>query len=224
MAFVSQVPLPPSPAVVAERIDQQTRQYTTAVVSYYRSLGITEALESARDNLSTSASIATLSILLELFGLRTLLLPFKYLCTIPAYTSLGTPSYALKLPDLFVLLTSEFWSTVFLWSMTSIILPFTLAYFFNLTLNAKKTTRSNSHSQASHGSNQAVVGLQYDPLTFNIAKGLLAWLVYARQAPLFGWENYQVAINQSVPGRYQGVLIASGIGAFAALYEAVLRK
>jgi hypothetical protein len=86
-----------------------------------------------------------------------------------------------------------------LWFLTSIALPLVAAWFVNLTDGGKR----------------------YDPLSFNVAKALLAWIVYV-QGGVSG-ESREV-VQRGVPGGAQGLLVAAGIGILASVYEAVLKK
>ena len=177
-----------------------------------------EYVDNVRDKVSTTASIETIAIAIELFGLRRELLPTKYLATIPASKTIGTSELPIKVPDLFVLVTPDFWSTFLLWFSTSVLIPMTFSYFFNLTLKAKHGHVRNAKGM--HASNQ------YDPLTFNISKALFMWLVYGKGVTLFGWPGVFTTdrVDYNVPGGYRGVLIACGIGTLTSLYEAVLNK
>ena len=218
LAFASNVPLPPSPAVVASHIDRQAAKVRTTLNRVYKQSGIVDHVDEIRDRVSTTASIQTMAIAIELFGLRRELLPTKYLAMIPSSKTIGTPEIPIKVPDLFVLLTPDFWSTFLLWFSTSVLIPMTFSYFFNLTLKAR-------HGNV-RGAKSAQASAQYDPLTFNIAKGLFMWLVYGKGATLFGWPSVFTTdrVDYNVPGGYQGVLIACGIGTLTSLYEAVLSK
>lgn len=218
LAFASNVPLPPSPAVVANHIDRQTAKLRTSVNDAYKKTGISEWIDNTRDKISTTASIESLAIIVELFGLQKEILPIKYLALIPASETLRTPAIPAKIPDLFVLLSADFWSTFLLWLSGSVIIPMTFAYFFNLSLRAK-------HGGARNAKNLQPTA-QYDPLTFNIVKALVTYLIYAKDTTVFGWpgEVSKARIEGNVPGGYQGVLIASGIGVLASIYEAVLKK
>lgn len=113
--------------------------------------------------------------------------------------ALGTGDIPIKIPDLFAALTLGFWGPVALWVLTSIALPLLAAWFVNLTEGAKI----------------------YDPLSFNVAKALLAWIVYVKGG--ISGQSREV-VQRGVPGGAQGLLVAAGIGALASLYEAVLRK
>ena len=218
LTFAANVPLPPSPAVVASHIDRQAAKVRTTLNRVYKQSGVVDYVDIVRDKVSSTASIETIAICIELFGLRSELLPTKYLTTIPASKTVGTSEIPIKVLDLFVLLTSDFWSTFLLWFSTSILIPMTFSYFFNLTLKAKHG--HVKHAKGTQASNQ------YDPLTFNVAKGLFMWLVYGKGLTLFGWPSLYTTdrVDYNVPGGYQGVLVACGIGTLTSLYEAALNK
>ena len=98
------------------------------------------------------------------------------------------------------MLTLGFWGPVGLWMLTSIALPLMGAWFINLTEGARP----------------------YDPLSFNVVKGLVAWVVYVRGG-IGGGESTAV-VDRAVPGGSQGLLVGAGIGVLASIYEAVQRK
>jgi len=68
--------------------------------------------------------------------------------------------------------------------------------------------------------------MQFDPFIFNLAKGLLSYVVYAQHFQLGGmYQHFTVAtVNEAVWGGYANMLTTSGLGAAIALYEAVLKK
>lgn len=144
-------------------------------------------------------SIELLVLFVEAWGLRAQVLPFKYLTTLPAIPAIGTGELAIKIPDLFAVLTLGFWGPVGLWALTSILLPTLGAWFINLTEGSKA----------------------YDPLSFNVVKGLVAWVVYVRGG--VGGDSIGV-VERGVPGGSHGLLIGAGIGVLASLYEAVQKK
>lgn len=218
ISFAPSVPLPPSPAVVANQIDRQTAKVRSGINDLWTGSGIVEASDDLRDRLSKTATIESIGIFLELYGMQRDVLPLKYLAFLPASRILGTPEIPLKVPDLFVLLSSEFWLTFSLWLATSVLLPMTFSYFFNLPLKAK-------HGHVKHAKN-AQSSTQYDPLTFNISKALITWLVYTKGIRIGGWVNggSVAKLDAAFPGGHQGVLIGTGIGALTSIYEAVLNK
>ena len=218
ISFASSVPLPPSPSVVVNEIDRQTTAVRARIAKVWDKSGIVETSDSIRDTLSNTVTIESIANSLELWSLFSVILPWKHLLAIPESTLLGTPEIPLRAPDLFQILNSKFWSTFQIWVGTSVILPLFFSYFFNMTLKAK-----NGHVR--HGRN-VQSSMQYDPLTYNISKALIAWLVYAQGFRLGGFFNNQsvVVLEKAIPGGLQGILIGTGIGALTSIYEAVLKK
>lgn len=153
---------------------------------------------------------------MEAFGLQNKVLPRKFLFDIPSIhlsRDVSTPSYAIKIPDLFSILGADFWSTSLLWASTSIFIPLLFSYFYNLSVRRHNTRAA---AAARHG---------FDPLIFHIVKAILAWTVY-KQGATFGVLDKQViyTVNHAVIGGYQTMLIGSFVGILVALYEAALRK
>ncbi|KIN06483.1 hypothetical protein OIDMADRAFT_155674 [Oidiodendron maius Zn] len=214
LSFASSVPLPPSPAVVAEAIDRRTQVLRSKVSDAFDESGIVERAHATRESLSTVASVESLIILFELYFLRPELLSDRYAFTIPAISLLKTPDYAVKIPDLFLLLTSSFWGPASLWAVTTFFIPLIAAYFVNLT--SKPKSRS-SHTHFNYA---------FDPLTFNIVKALLTYVVFGQDVTFGGFVNLEhvARINSALYGGYQGVLVGTGIGTLITLYEAVIRK
>lgn len=193
------IPLPPSPSVLVDRIESQTSNLRASVSTYIASSPLPATLHTIRTTLSSVISIELLALFIEAWGLRSQVLPLRYLTTIPAVPALGTSEIPIKIPDLFAALTLGFWGPVALWVLTSIALPLLAAWFVNLTEGAKS----------------------YDPLSFNVAKGLVAWIVYVREG--ISGQSREV-VQRGVPGGAQGILVGAGVGVLASVYEAVLRK
>jgi len=217
LSFAAALPLPPSPAVIVDQLDRQSARVRSSVSKVYKQSGLTEFLENARETISSSATIESLVVLIEALSIRSEILPSRNFGTIPASKSLGTKEYQVGVPDLFLTFTAGFWSMFTIWSLMSFVLPALSAYLFNLTVKAKnssKVTRS-SHAAAT-----------FDPLTFNITKALLTWLVYSEGYKLAGYPSIHTVgrIQDSLPGGHQGVLIGTGIGILTSIYEAVLKK
>ena len=144
--------------------------------------------------------------------------PIRYFGAIPASSLLRIPAIPLKLPDLFKLLEPSFWATSSLWMATSLLLPLMLSYFFNLNVKAK-----NEQGTFMRG---ATVTGRFDPMTFNITKALITWLVYGkgvRLGGLLGDESVEM-IQEAIPGGHNAVLIGTGVGALVSIYQAVLQK
>ena len=126
------------------------------------------------------------------------MLPLRYLTTLPAVPAIGTPEIAIKIPDLFALLTMAFWGPVGLWVITSIALPLLGAWFINL--------------KGEGG---------FDAVSFNVVKALTTWIVYVRGG--VGGDSTHV-VEKGVPGGSVGLLVGAGVGGLAGVYEAVLKK
>ena len=209
------VPLPPSPAVVADAIDRRTAALRSNINAAWGKSGVTEQAEGLRESLSSVASIEAVVLAIEALGLRGEVLPSRYAFTIPAVALLQSSDWPVYLPDLFFLLTASFWSPFTLWLTTSLGVPLLFAYFFNLTLKHKS---SRSHAARNNQS--------FDPLTFNIVKALVAFVVYS-QGVTFGDYLGEVSIDRirgAVPGGAEGIMIGASIGILTSVYDAVLKK
>lgn len=213
--------LPPSPAVVTDAIDRQTTIVRERVSDAWTKSGITERSDALRTALSSVKSIETIIVVLELISLSRELIPLRYLTTFPAVDSIATPEFSVKVPDLFVLITGAFWAPFLLWALTSLALPLTAAYFFNLSLRAQ-----TSHSYSTRRASAAASHATFDPLVYNIAKALVSYFVYANHFTF--WETFShfslEKVNVSIPGQWPGLVTGSAIGILTSLYEAILKK
>lgn len=217
--------LPPSPAVVTEAIDRQTAIARKRVSDAWAASRLTEHSDGVRSALSSVKSVEAIIIALEAFSLVKELVPLKFLTTVAAVDAIHTPEFAVKVPDLFVLLTGSFWAPFSLWLTTSLFLPLTIAYFFNLSLKASQPATSHSYGTrrtASSGQDKA----SFDPLVYNIAKALISYLVYANHFTFWDiYSNFSIEkVNVSIPGQWAGVLTGTAIGGVGSLYEAILKK
>lgn len=212
LSFASNVPLPPSPKVVADAIDRRTAVIRAKAVDLYEESGVIELTQSTRETLSSVVSVEALIIAFELYKIRPEILADRYAFTIPAIALLKTDAYPVKIPDLFLLLTASFWGPALLWAFTAFIVPLTAAYFVNLT--SKPKSRS---SHASHFS------YEFDPLTFNIVKALLVFVVFGQDVTFGGLVDLEsvARINSALYGGWQGVLVGTGIGTLVTLYDAI---
>lgn len=212
--LASNVPLPPSPAVVADAIDRRTSAIRSRLSDVYQDSGIVEVAQEARETFSSVVTVQGLIILFELYNLRKEVLADRYAFTIPAIKALGTNTYPVSIPDLFLLLTSSFWSPVTLWAFTSLFIPLFVSYFINLT---QKPARGRGH--ISH------FNYEFDPLAFNIVKALLTYVVFG-QDKTFGFIDLEsvARINSALYGGYKGVLTGTAIGGVVTLYEAIVKK
>ncbi|KAI9668945.1 MAG: hypothetical protein M1817_005168 [Caeruleum heppii] len=219
LALARNVPLPPSPAVVADAIDRRTAVLRSKMSDVWDHYGVVERAEDLRESLSSVASIETIVLAVEAFGLRSEVLPLRYAFTIPAVATLRTSDVNVFLPDMFFLLTASFWSPFTLWFLTSIAVPLLFAYFFNLTLK-HKSTHGHARAQLTKASHV------FDPLTFNLAKALTAFLVYSQEVKFGGLLGYETVdrVRQAIPGGTEGILIGAAVGAVTSLYDAALKK
>ncbi|KAL2014539.1 hypothetical protein VTN00DRAFT_2064 [Thermoascus crustaceus] len=229
--------LPPSPAVVTDAIDRQTTRVRKSLRDAWAASGIAERSDALRSALSSVKSIETLIIAAEAFGLFKELVPLRFLTTVPAVDAIHTPEFAIKIPDLFALLSGSFLAPFSLWLTTSLLLPLTFSYFFNLSLAAAQSQSSVTSSSSSHGtrrtsssasssSSRPARKASFDPLVFNITKALLAYLVYATHFTF--WDVYSKfsidKVNVSIPGHWAGLVTGAAIGAIGSVYEAILSK
>jgi hypothetical protein len=215
----ARIPLPATPADVANAVDRSTLVVRQRVSSIYNESGISEVTQATRESLSTIHAIIILISVFELWFIRSEVLSDRYAFTIPAINLLGTSDYPVYLPDMFLLLTSSFWSPALTWSLTSFVIPTILGYFFNLNASAQPAgprTRSRTHAGE----------YRVDPLTFSIAKAVVSFVVYG-QGVTFGGLLSDVSIerlNNSVYGGYKGILAGAAITGLSSIYEAILRK
>ncbi|KUL87063.1 hypothetical protein ZTR_05711 [Talaromyces verruculosus] len=215
--------LPPSPAVVTDAIDRQTTIVREKVSDAWTKSGISERSDALRATLSSVKSIETIFVVLELIGLARELIPLRYLTTVPAVETVSTPEISVKIPDFFVLITGTFWAPFLLWATTSLVLPLTFAYFFNLGLHAQSSTHSHNTRRASTAQQQVA---SFDPLVYNITKALISYFVYANHFTFWStFSHFSIEkVNVAIPGQWPGVLTGSAIGVLVSLYDAVLRK
>ena len=181
----------------------------------YTLSGIDDHIANLREACSNVTAIQSTFLLIEAFALQRAVMPLKWQFNTPALPAAHIPSIAVFLPDLFVLLSGFYWSRTLLFSATNVILPWILAYFYNLTIRDVK--RGNARV--------SVARYQADPFTFNVVKGLLVWLVYG-QGVSFGFINAKVAedVDLAIYGGATAMIVSSVIGATAALYEAAQRR
>ncbi|KAG0646894.1 hypothetical protein D0Z07_6200 [Hyphodiscus hymeniophilus] len=214
LSFASNVPLPPSPAVIADAVDRRTAVIRSKISDAYEESGIIETAQATRETLSTVTAVHALISAFELYFLRKEVLADRYAFTIPAIKYISNSEHAVKIPDLFLLLTSSFWGPATLWAFTTIFAPLFAAYFFNLT------SKPRSRSHTSH------FNYTFDPLTFNIAKALLVYLVFGKDVTFGGLVDleYVARINSALYGSWPGVLVGTGIGGLVTVYEAIIKK
>ncbi|KAH7026002.1 uncharacterized protein B0I36DRAFT_365632 [Microdochium trichocladiopsis] len=215
LSLAQRIPLPATPADVANAVDRSTQAVRVRAASIYKESGITEATNATRESLSSVTSVLFLISAFELYFLRPELLTDRYAFTFPAISLLGTKDYPVFVPDLFLLLTSSFWNPALLWAFTSTILPTLAGYFVNLTTGAHhgRVTRRTAPAP------DYVV----DPLTFSVVKAVISFVVYGQGVTFGGWVSPSSIerINTAVYGGYKGVLVGSAITALFSIYDAV---
>lgn len=218
LSLASRIPLPATPADVANAVDRSTLAVRTRVASLYKESGITEATTATRESLSTVNSVLFAISAFELYFLRPEILADRYAFTIPAISFLGTGDYPVFIPDMFLLLTASFWSPALIWAFTSTVLPSLVGYFVNLTAGAHhgRVTRRSA----------PVPDYVVDPLTFSIVKAVISFVVYGQGVTFGGWIDGQSIerINSAVYGGYKGVLVGTAITGLFSIYDAVLKK
>ncbi|KAI9054115.1 hypothetical protein LZ554_001286 [Drepanopeziza brunnea f. sp. 'monogermtubi'] len=215
LALASNLPLPPSPSVIANQIDRQTQVIRSKISDYYEDSGVVEYAHATRENLSTVQAIQAAVVLFEAYNLRPELLADRYAFTIPAINHLTSSPHDIKIPDLFLLLTSSFWNPASLWAITTLIIPLIAAYFFNMT--AKPSKSRHDEPQFNY---------TFDPLTFSIAKALLVFVIFGQDVTFGGLVDLEsvARINSAVYGGWKGVLVGTGVTGLITLYDAVLKK
>lgn len=215
LALASNLPLPPSPSVIANQIDRQTQVIRGKISDYYEDSGVVEYAHATRESLSTVQAVQALVIFFELYHLRPELLVDRFAFTIPAIQYLTSKPHDIKIPDLFLLLTSSFWNPASLWAITTLIIPLFAAYFFNLTA---KPAKARHH--------EPQFNYTFDPLTFSIAKALSVFVVFGQDVTFGGLVDLEsvARINSAVYGGWKGVLVGTGITGLITLYDAVLKK
>jgi len=202
--------------VVVDAIDVQTRRFSTGVSHALAATNAQSLFNDIREILSTVVGIETVVFLLEGFYLQRQLVPWRRAFDVPPIDALGTNTRTVHLPDFFILLTDIYWSTTLFWSITSFWLPLAASWTFNLTMRPVLRNGQTVHKPR----------WRCDPLTFNVVKGLLSWLVYSQGVRYFGLfaDQTVLAVQRSMPAGYNGVMIGSLLGAIASLYDAAQRK
>ncbi|GAB1194261.1 hypothetical protein BDV32DRAFT_114943 [Aspergillus pseudonomiae] len=208
--------LPASPALIADAVDRESVAWRKKASDWWAGSGVPDGTQSLRSLLSSVKAVQILTLLLEGCSIIYEVLPLRFVSTITIWAI----EISIKVPDVFVLVDGVFWAPFSLWLLTSILLPLTVAYFFNISLNLAPG------SAASHARRSRASPANFDPLSFNIAKAGLAYLVYARQFNFFNlYSQFSIArVNAAVPGQWAGLVTGSAIGVIGTLYEAILRK
>ncbi|KAF5026179.1 hypothetical protein F66182_1743 [Fusarium sp. NRRL 66182] len=213
----SRIALPATPADVAMAVDRSTSAVRQRVHSIYEESGITEVSHATRDTLSTVTSVLFCVAGWEMWNVRREILSNVYAFTIPAISALGTSDYPVYVPDMFLLLTSSFWSPALTWIFTSIAVPCFVGYFFNLSATSPPPARGRT--RPNHP--DYVV----DPLTFSIVKALISFVVYGQGVNFGVLNDFSITrLDSAIYGGYKGILTGTAITGLVSIYDAVLRK
>ncbi|KAI6957381.1 hypothetical protein KC321_g14616, partial [Hortaea werneckii] len=227
-------------ADVANFAEYETSQLYANLADLYTLTGLPRTLDSLRETCSSLSGIQGFFMLLETFSLHRVVLPWVYsgvdlpLPFLPhSLTTTAAGGFLPRkievyYPDLFQLLSAEFWFPTLLWLATSAFLPALAAYFFNLTLRPVHRRTSAGGAGAGGGVSVTVARYTFDPLMFNVVKAIATWMVYSRGVGTgrSGWLDPEVVgtVEGAMWGGYQGVLVGCYVCVLAAIYEAVLRK
>ena len=224
-------------ADIANFAEYETSQLYANLSDLYTLTGLPRTLDALRESCSSLSGIQGFFMLLETLSLARVVLPWIYsgldlpLPFLPHSLTTHDGGFLptkleLFYPDLFNLLSADFWLPTLLWSTTSLLLPALAAYFFNLTLRPVQRRGS-----ASGGVSVTVARYTFDPLMFNVVKAIATWMVYSSPGGVGtgvgGWmvgEEVVRKVEGAMWGGYQGVLVGCYVCVLAAVYEAVLRK
>jgi len=206
----AQVPLPPSPAAVADHIESRANALLSSAKKAVKKAEIPEKAVNVRDVMSNAVAVNAAALSYEALLLIKALIPLAKELTIPAMATFGTPQRTYWLPDLFVILTAAFWGPFLTWLTSALLLPLGNSMVINMVSTAAI----------------AKPGPEYraDPMTFAVTKALLAYLIHYHGFQLWGilGKSGVETVGASVGTETQ--LICAGIGAIAALWEGVLGR
>jgi len=207
--------LAPSPTIVVDEVEHATTRFYAGLDDLYTISGIPETIDWAREVCSSLVAVHATFLFIEAYSLSKLVMPWRYAFDIPAIHAVGLPSYAVSIPDLFALLTPEFWKPTLLWSATNLFIPLTFAYFYNLTVHTVK--RNNVRVR--------VVRYNYDPLVFNVVKCMIVSAVYGAGF-LHGYVDDEIAlaIGNSQYSGYSGMMLGCFVCGLCSLWEATQKR
>lgn len=216
LTLARRIPLPASPADVARVVDERTVALRERVTSLYEDSGLREVTYNTRETLSTVSSIIFCINAFEMYHLRKEVLSDRYAFTIPGFSPLGTPDYAVEVPDMFLLLSSSFWKPTLLWLITSVLAPSFFGFYFNLSAAHQLPQRKRGQPSDN----------MVDPLIYSLAKAVITYVIYQQGVTFGGWiDPVSVArINSAVYGGWKGVITGAFITGVASFYDAVLKK
>lgn len=207
--------LPPSPTVVVDEVEHANARFYAGLDDFYTMSGIPEAIDRARETCSSLVAVHATFLFIEAYSLSKVVMPWKYAFDTPAIHAIGLPSYAFSIPDLFALLTPQFWKPTLLWSATNLFVPLAFAYFYNLTVHTVK--RNNARVR--------VVRYNYDPLVFNVVKCMIVSVVYGAGF-LHGYVDDEIVfvIGESQYSGYSGMMLGCFVCGLCSLWEATQKR
>lgn len=210
-----------SPRAVADYLERNTRKVSGYISDGINRTHVSEYSDSLRDVLSTPMVLNAVIFAIELFAVSKQLVELRHAFGIPVpFVGKVVP---VPLPDVFVFVTPDFWAPFSLFLLTTVVLPSLAGYFFNYPL---KSATSHAHNTR-RATAQQDAAPPVDPLVFNIAKALIAYVVYAAPTLEGFWPYSRSSIAQvhsALFFGYQGLITSSVVGGTVALYEAVLKK
>lgn len=208
------MPLPPSPAVVTDVIEEQTARISEGVNRLWTASHIMDYVYQTRVELSSVTGVQISILLIEAIALHRATVPWRFVLEIPSL--FGFPSFPIFVPDLFVFLTHYYWAPSFLWITLNFWLPLATGWFFNLSLRLKKKDGLEAWRPK----------YRIDPLMFSIAKALLSWMVYSQGNRLFGAfaEDTVRTVENAMPYGYAGVMVAAYVGIATSVWDGLQGK
>ncbi|KAF2089751.1 hypothetical protein K490DRAFT_55322 [Saccharata proteae CBS 121410] len=211
-------PLPASPAAVADVIERQEKIVGTKLWDAWLATGVLQWLLCVRELASSVVGVESFALAIEVLFLQYAIVPWSYAFDTPAISAIGLNAQPVYVPNAFVLLEPHFWSVVLLWLSTSVLAPLAVAHLFNFTTRSN-STRSTEETAVEKPASRA------DPLTYNVVKALVTYIVYTKGAR-FGLisDNAVTWVEAALPGGQNCQLIGAGIGALTTIYEAVLSR
>lgn len=210
----STIPLPSSPQHVTNFVERQSALVTRRAGKLIQDSRVPGMAQSTRVNLSSPHGISTMFLAVEGLSLLRKTLPMRHAFSfaLPFAAAIGLKSpVAVYFPDFFVLLTASFWSPTMLWLLLSVFAPLAVGWTCNLT----RVSGVHRHHRYT-----------IDPVASNVAKGVGAWLIFVQKFGIPSLFNPRTvgAVEGAILGGVPEMEISAAIGAFAGLYEAVLKK
>jgi hypothetical protein len=197
---------------VQRAVSQQTNWIKAQYAKAVKKSGVKKSFPLVRQEFSRVETIQLITLIFEALGIREKTFPLRW-TVVPGNDTIKLRQTAVWFPNFALLLSSNFWAPTVLWALTSFVIPLVFAYFFNLTYqNPRPKTRRTTPLR------------EFDPLTFSIVKGVLAYLVYSPYVGHFTfWGLFSpetiATVGDGIWGNYTTLFIGSGIGILTSLYD-----